>query len=290
MKLSEVALLLHIFSWLLYTFSQPITPHHSKLFKVNDENYHENWHPLFRATHHPPFVNFTNSEFVNKTFLANYSAEWKKFPIAIIAIADHNYIPGIQMFVESMTSFGFTVQDMIIFCMTSECVQRTNERIPALIQVYHYANANCEPSIRCTVGDSKFASILELLQYNITVYYFDLDIYFRRNPLPLVLDDSYEMYAQSNGETNRQPFNFGCLLARPTPKNIAVYKKSLKTFLDNPELFDQLVWNTEILSDKLPSYAFSKSLYYSISDRREDSKYPDISENFVMVHSTCIEG
>jgi hypothetical protein len=139
------------------------------------------------------------------------------------------------------------------------------------------------------LGDSKFQSILELLETNITVFYFDLDIFFRRSPFPLRVKDEIEMYAQSNGYS-LEPYNFGCFLVRPTKKNLEVYKKSLELFLENPSAFDQGIWNKWILSVDLPSHKFAKDEYYSVSDRREDYIYPEISKNFVMAHITCVEG
>jgi hypothetical protein len=121
------------------------------------------------------------------------------------------------------------------------------------------------------------------------VFYFDLDIFFRRSPFLLTVEDEIEMYGQSNGYS-LEPFNFGCFLVRPTVKNLEIYKRSLESFLENPYAFDQGLWNKIILSEDLPSKKLSREEYYSLSDRREDYSYPDISKDFIMSHITCVEG
>jgi hypothetical protein len=129
--------------------------HHSSRFKVAEPDFHPNFHPLYRAnnetTNYNPFSTFTNSDFVKSTYLAHYSSEWKKYPIAITVVADHNFLSSIIYFVDSMLSFGFELKDILIICMNSECVELTKERIGSNVQSYHYKNEECL-YMKCTVG------------------------------------------------------------------------------------------------------------------------------------------
>jgi hypothetical protein len=129
--------------------------HHSSRFKIREPDFHPNFHPLFRAnnetTNYNPFSTFSNSDFVKNTYLAHYSTEWKKHPVAITVVADHNFLTSIVYFVNSMVSFGFELKDILIICMNSECVELTKERISSKVQSYHYKNEECD-SMKCTVG------------------------------------------------------------------------------------------------------------------------------------------
>jgi hypothetical protein len=256
-------------------------------------NYHHNADPFIWKK--DDLTYFNNSPFMKSFIQTHYSNSLWNNPIAFVTIADTKYIPSIEYLLDSLTSFSFTQDDLLVACFTLDCVQKSSLR--SIRTVLYRDEKECNISsnnhsnsanLRCFVGNSKFSIISDLLNLNINIFFLDLDAYIKSFPLPLKLDSMYEMYAQYNSQVKiNEKYNFGCFLIRSTKQTKKAFLSAKNQFLANPLIFDQLLFDMKINEYKIKTKEFNRQAYSSFSKERNNN-IP--LSKVVIGHTTCMEG
>ena len=214
-------------------------------------------------------------------YISRYPIEWR-IPIKLCIVADESYIAPIDIFYKTILSFGFSSLDISIFCITSECTRMLKQIDidSELIQVDECATAPMK-RIKCLISLGKARVIHTTLSKGFSVFFFDLDIYFRESPLHNFIPESHiEIYAQDNDDNTA---NYGCILIKPTSVTIAAFK-DLETDALN-DVWDQQLMNNQIQKHQIPFAFFDRNQYYLFLHRIEI--FPS---NMNLIHMICVEG
>jgi hypothetical protein len=126
------------------------------------------------------------------------------------------------------------------------------------------------------------------LKNGISVFFFDLDVFFRSTPLNFVPSDSVEMYVQDNKDLISVPFNglnFGMFLVKSTPRTIRLFEDILTDFRDTNE-WDQLIFNNKSVTLNVSFVLLPNSTHVAF-----DPNWGTLDQDsIVAAHMVCVEG
>lgn len=114
-------------------------------------------------------------------------------------------------------------------------------------------NENCRDSKRCHVSSVKMGAISALLHWGYTLFFFDLDVYLRRDPLLSAHVDSspnaalLSMWDAPPGSRHGQHANFGLFLIRPCNETLDMFKLMEADYAVTNE-WDQGLYNKFMVS------------------------------------------
>jgi len=214
-------------------------------------------------------------------YLSGYPKEWN-IPIKLCIVADESYISPINIYYQTLLSFGFNSYDIIIFCITIECNHGLKKiNIPSeYIQVNECETVNVK-RIKCLISLGKARVIHTTLSKGFSVFFFDLDIYFKSSPLDnFIPDANYHIYTQNNDDDTA---NYGCILIRPSALTIAAFEDLEVDALQ--DVWDQQLMNNQLHKHNVPFAYFNKNHYYLFLHRIEI--FPTTMN---LVHMICVEG
>lgn len=232
---------------------------------------------------------FKNSPHLSDFIKRYYPSVWSR-PVLFSVIADEKYINAVEIFLESLLSFRLTQNDVLIVSTSSATTEKLMKRG---IRAFSYGSLpQCSvKDVRCIVSLSKFNTIIDVLNASYSIFFFDLDVFFKRFPLPTLLNASVDLYSQreSNG---KYPFNFGCFLVKPTPDTINTFVKMREEYLLTRK-WDQVIYNLVTLNSSLTTETFPVRQYpalhiYAFTNPRPLTN--DEIHSTVIGHATCIEG
>lgn len=207
---------------------------------------------LSQGPDHPLVVVNSSSLYLQQCRKA-WSKVWSSYPLVFAAIADEKYIAQVEIFVESITAMGFGTSDIFIGCGTKLCTRLLTEK--------HIETRTYSPKkgcLTCLVGLAKAAMILDLLQSQRIAFFYDLDIFFKSNPLIQINPGAeYEIIAQ-NDRYDKLPYNFGCFLVRPTNRTIAMFVDVYNTLAINQ------TWDQEIFNRMIVKHAINATFFQDV--------------------------
>lgn len=222
-------------------------------------------------------ISITNTSVTMLDYITKYPPEWR-FPIKLCVVADQSYISSVVTFYSSLQTFGFTSLDISVFCVTIECKQQLSH----LNITSDFIRADECVQIRCHISLGKARAIRITLSKGYSVFFFDLDVYFKSSPLHnLVLDALIDIYAQKDDDNKSA--NYGCILIKPTPETVSTFKELEVDAFSN--VWDQQLMNDQIKKRHVP-FAFLDSTQYFIFLHRTE-RFPT---SMNLVHMICIEG
>ena len=172
-----------------------------------------------------------NSEYL-KNRTVTWPPSWADPPIRLSIISNERYIHHVDIFFQTMTSLGFEAQDLAIACSTKKCSELLNKR--NIVHFNHVPEQSAPGrciSERCNIGISKAMFILSELEKGHTVFFIDLDVFFKSCPLKAVNPGSYhiELIAQDDHDP-RSKYNFGLFLVRSSNKTKTVFREMIKYY------------------------------------------------------------
>jgi hypothetical protein len=214
--------------------------------------------------------------------------EWSQYPLVFSAIVDERYLHPAEVFVESLLTLGYGLSDLLLICASLACSHHlTEKQIPHVL----FRNTRCgtEPNhvdIRCAISDAKLAATASLLKAGISVFLFDLDVYFKADPLSFALASETLLYAQENdlNDANNR-LNFGMFLVRPNNITANMFADMTNKFrLTNA--WDQKLFNDFVRDIKLPSVILHRIPNFGFGF----DYYQFDPANMTVVHMVCVEG
>ena len=217
-----------------------------------------------------------NSLYV-KQIISTFPPSWQH-PVLIICIADEKYIGSFSLFVESLTLFGFDSREISVICVTKRCYQAMMHFNVTVIN-FHLMENNHRMRDQVSIGKAKF--IRDALIEGYSVFYFDLDIYFRSCPLKgLSLRDDLDLYVQYNGGD----LNYGMFIAKPTSDNVNLFQNCMDEYI-RTRFFDQSLFNRYISLLKIKHQRLNTTEYYLHVVPVTQQVNP-----IRAVHMICVEG
>jgi hypothetical protein len=229
--------------------------------------------------------------------------EWLRYPVVFSAIADERYLHSIDVFIESLLGLGYSLSDILLICASFTCSHDlTQKKIPHML----FRNSQCEPdgsdavesfdqagnakhghvNIRCAISDAKLAAVASLLKSGISIFLFDLDVYFKRDPLSFMLYPDIVLNAQENELQNTpDELNFGMFLIRPSNETAQMFAEMTRTFRENAK-WDQQLFNDFAVSMEIPTYILPRRPFFTFGT--DYSKYS--ASDMEVVHMVCVEG
>lgn len=226
--------------------------------------------------------NVQNSKFA-KQQISSFPSKWQA-PILFGAIADEKYLLEVDLFYQALLSFGYTKYDILLVCASELCSEVLQKK-----GIYHvvFIDLGCgHGEVRCLIGDAKNAAVYFLLQYNISVFFFDLDVYLKKSPLSLVPKDEFLMYIQDNVEQvayNR--LNFGVFLTRAHPDTIKLFATLIQK-IRTTHRWDQDLFNAYVLEYHVAHQLLPRAQYFAF-----EADFPNFDiNNMVLTHMICVEG
>ncbi len=232
---------------------------------------------------------FKNSHYLSHFIKRYYPAAWSR-PVLFSVIADEKYIHAVETFLESLLSFRLTQNDVLIVSTSSTTTEKLVKRG---IRAFSYGSLpQCSVrDVRCIVSLSKFNTIIDVLNASYSIFFFDLDVFFKRFPLPTLLNASVDLYSQKESD-GKYPFNFGCFLVKPTPNTINTFVRMREDYLLTRK-WDQVIYNLVTLNSSLVTETFPVKQYpalhiYAFTNPRPLTN--DEIHSTVIGHATCIEG
>ncbi len=226
-----------------------------------------------------PLSKVKNSAYVTKV-LSSFPPSWQK-PLLLAAIADEKYIYSAQVFVESLITVGFGLEDIVLMCTSDLC----GEQLAAL-HIPHVVihKKECDGNMRCLISEGKSKLVIDVLSKGYSIFLFDLDIYFKAPILEgLTLSDSIEMYVQNNNDF-KYPYdalNYGMFLLRPSMANILFFQ-NISTMYKETKKWDQWIFNKVVEQINHPHALLPDTEYYLHTSQK--------TQNIRAVHLICIEG
>ena len=233
-----------------------------------------------------------------KNVVAQFPIEWKKQRIILAAIADDRSFLSASHFVESLMSFGYDKRlDVLIICTHIICSNylKRNKIRNKLISNNQCDFQPADYQRRCLISSGKTEAIYRLLSQDVTIFFFDLDVYFVADPLlNLALDSNIEVYAQDNEDVAPNSYNFGCFLVRPTQTTLEVFSAMRDEYtVALSRIWDQQLFNDHIIGERSPSLGVNraallpKDVFFLFGFER--ASRPSRA-NLVLVHMICVEG
>ena len=215
------------------------------------------------------------------SYISKYPNEWKA-PIKLCIVADESYIGPIDIFYKTLQSFGFNSYDISIFCITREC-EYALKQININSEFIEVKECETAPMkrIKCLISLGKAKVIHTTLSRGFSIFFFDLDIYFKASPLDnFIPEANVHIYAQNNDDNTA---NYGCIFIRSSPLTISVFQDLEVDALT--DVWDQQLMNNQLQKHQVPFAYFDRNLYYLFLHPIE--KFPD---QMNLVHMICVEG
>lgn len=219
--------------------------------------------------------------------MSKWPVEWKN-PLVVAAVADGHYIEATMAFVESFTNMGFANNEVFLICIDVDCVDELKKRD---VKTHIHQSAHCK-TLRCRISEAKISLILRLLNSGITVFFFDLDVYFLSSPLIVIPDANTHIMVQNNEDTYtpNNNMNFGAFLVRPTNETKLMFSTMLMRYRN-----DSSVWDQKLFNDVWLELNTTVDLHLNFFDNR---MFPLFNLDWwkvdrslmVAIHMTCVEG
>lgn len=111
--------------------------------------------------------------------VAQLPVQWQR-RLLITAIADDKDMNSVKLFIESFESFGYERKDLGLVCTSTAC---SRDLTTHGIEHYLYIEEMCSGKLRCLISSAKISFVADALMSNVSVFYFDLDVYFKQDPL-----------------------------------------------------------------------------------------------------------
>ena len=169
--------------------------------------------------------------------------------LVYMTIGGANYIPHLEIFVQTLINFDIKHGDIGVVCIDEQCSRYIRNAYPnIMLQEYiHQINGtscqrNAEISdVRCRVTMGKAESILGRLIVGDAVYFVDADVFFYRHPFESirVQNAALDLYVQTDGHGN---YNFGLFLAYPSKITLGLFQH-IKDVFDRNQRWDQILFN-----------------------------------------------
>eukprot|EP01040_Poterioochromonas_malhamensis_P003856 gene3856-4118_t len=234
---------------------------------------------------------FQNSPYLSEFIKKHYPSDWSH-PIVFSVIADEKYIHSLEIFLESLLSFHLTQNDVLIVSTSEASTRKLHEKG---IRTFSYGKlSQCsDVDTRCIVSLSKYNTIIDVLNASYSILFFDLDVFFKKFPLPMHLNSSIDLYSQRDSvQINASyPLNFGCFLVKSTPTTIDLFVK-MRDIYHQTRRWDQAIYNEVILKSTIIQYeVFPLKQYIPLHLFSGQKPFTKNETNSVILsHATCIEG
>lgn len=214
---------------------------------------------------------------------ADWPSVWRQ-NVVFAVVMDEHYVNAMQLFVESLLFTGYTMDDILLICSSTECRKRLEKLdVPHLL----IEDARCY-NTRCAIGNAKALTIIGVLESNATVFFFDLDVYFKRDPLlDLKLNASDVLVVQDNRDpvSPHNGLNYGMFIVRP-------HSTTRKLFRYIAEESFKGVWDQESFNVGAALFNISFSLLdqeeYVLHDHERWHNVNHLTMK--AVHMICVEG
>lgn len=238
---------------------------------------------------------FKNSPRLTEFIKKHYSSDWSH-PVVFSVIADEKYIHSLEIFLESLLSFHLTQNDLLIVSTSKESTEKLNQKG---IRAFSYGNlpqcsdVDTSKLTRCIVSLSKYNTIIDVLNASYSIFFFDLDVFFKKFPLPMRLNNSIDVYSQrdSTKVNTTYPFNFGCFLVKPSLNTVNLFVKMRDNYLQTRR-WDQSIYNEVILQSTNTQYEILPLKQYPALHLFSGRKPLTSNEtnSVILSHTTCVEG
>eukprot|EP01040_Poterioochromonas_malhamensis_P011398 gene11398-12427_t len=238
---------------------------------------------------------FQNSPRLTEFIKKHYPSDWSH-PVVFSVIADEKYIHSLEIFFESLLSFNLTQNDVLIVSTSEASTQILHEkgiRAFASGEIPQCVGLEASKVTRCIVSFAKYNTIIDVLKASYSIFFFDLDVFFKRFPLPMHLNSSIDVYSQRDSVkvNTTSPLNFGCFLVKPNPNTVDVFVKMRDNY-HKTRVWDQAIFNDVISKSTIIQYEqFPLKQYIPLhlfSFRKPFTK--NETSSVILAHATCIEG
>ena len=215
-----------------------------------------------------------------KNISQQWSHNWATDRAVFVTVADSHYFYFVQNLIDSITTFNYTEEDMVVGCSSVACYHRCQ---PLGYECLLFENPICNNNTRCLVGDAKIETMLYALTKGYVAIFVDLDVFIRKDPLlPFKPEDPYSVVCMFD----IPPYlNFGLFVARPDDHTFGLFRWMQMEFHVKEEN-DQVLFNRYIQREHVPVQRLDDFLYVNYMVIGTSLSVPDV----VAVHTTCVEG
>ena len=181
-----------------------------------------------------------------KNISQQWSHNWATDRAVFVTVSDSHYFYFVQNLMDSIITFNYTAEDMVVGCSSSACYHRCQ---PLGYECLLYENPVCNNQTRCLVGDAKIETMLYALDKGYVAIFVDLDVFIRKDPLiPFQPEDPYSIVCMFD----IHPYlNFGLFVARPDDYTLGLFRW-MKLEFHVKEENDQVLFNRYIQKEHVP--------------------------------------
>ena len=219
-----------------------------------------------------------------RTIITRWTGHWALGPpvgrLLFSAVIDDSYIHFAKVWIDSLEHFGYETGDILLLCVSKSCSEWCEAH--SYFCMFRF-NAACTTK-RCHVSSLKISGISTLLEYGYALFFFDLDVFLKKDPLVDVpVDGSHALISMLDRPPPNQHANFGLFLVRPNNHTIAMFRWMDKQFEATSE-WDQGLYNNYISANGVAVAAFNSEKYVNFEVTSWDTG------QVAAVHMVCIEG
>jgi hypothetical protein len=267
--------------------------------------------PLELISINTPKANFRLENFQNSGFLSSFIIKYYRHsnvsveisnpwlnPIVFAVVTDEKFLFQFEVMRETLASFDIMTNDIVVACLSMVCQSKLSSQ--GIQSIYYECPKECHRRKSDTLGSchlsyAKYTFLTNLLENSLSVFFLDLDVYFKKSPLPQsILDPRTDIYAQfdTSGGDSHDELNFGCFLVQSNNVTRRSFRETGE-FCLRKRVFDQRAFSDMIPYYKLKSQLFSQKQYYAFHFSPEANIHLNTSkdyEDLVLIHMTCVEG